>query len=292
MPLPKRILDVLRPRRRAETPLASAAPDDPGALWWFHSIDLGGGVVTAGQKSPQILAREVEGLDLPDLRGKSVLDIGAWDGYFSFEAERRGAARVVALDHYAWSVDQAFQQRLTAERVARGERVPSWDQDPELWKPETLPGRAGFDLARLRLGSHVETVVGDFMTMDLEALGTFDVVLFLGVLYHLLDPLTALRRVARLTGGLAIIETVCMVVPGWEHHALWEHFEGAELDRDPSNWWAPNAAGLEALARTAGFSTVQLKGHPAPDDPPNPGYDIHYGRAVMHAHVPSGRGER
>lgn len=240
-------------------------------------------MVTAGRKSSEVLAREFESLHLPDLRGKSVLDIGAWDGYFSFEAERRGAARVVALDHYAWSVDQALQQRRTAERVARGDPVLAWDRDPELWQPGALPGRAGFDLAHRCLGSQVEAVVGDFMTMDLGVLGTFDVVLFLGVLYHLLDPLTALRRLAQVTGGLAIVETVCVVVPGWEHHALWEHFEGAELDGDPSNWWAPNAAGLEALARTAGFATVELKGHPGPSDPPNPGYDLHYGRAFMHA---------
>ncbi|MGH9129979.1 MAG: class I SAM-dependent methyltransferase [Acidimicrobiales bacterium] len=262
------------------------APDDPAALKWFHSIDLGDGVVTAGNKSVQVLAREVEALNLPDLAGKSVLDIGAWDGYFSFEAERRGAARVVALDHYAWAVDQALQERRTSERVARGESLPSWDQDPELWRPDTLPGRAGFDLARRRLGSHVEPVVGDFMTMELESLGTFDVVLFLGVLYHLRDPVLALRRLAQLTGGMAIIETVCMVVPGWEHHCLWEYFEGAELDGDPSNWWAVNAAGLGAMARTAGFSAVRLKGHPALHDPPNPGYDLHYGRAVMHADAP------
>lgn len=240
--------------------------------------------MTAGAKPADLLAREVDALNLPDLSGKTVLDIGAWDGYFSFEAERRGAARVVALDHYAWSVDQALQQRRTSERVARGEPIPSWHEDPELWQPEALPGRAGFDLARRRLASRVEPVVGDFMTMDLDALGTFDVVLFLGVLYHLQDPLAALRRLAQVTGGVAIVETVCMVVPGWEHHALWEIFEGNELDGDPSNWWACNAAGLVAMMRTAGFPTVELRGHPAPDDPPNPGYDLHYGRAFAHAH--------
>jgi tRNA (mo5U34)-methyltransferase len=261
------------------------SPEDPETIRWFHSIDLGGGVVTAGIKSLETLTREADALNLPDLTGKTVLDIGAWDGSFSFEAERRGAARVVALDHYAWSVDQALQHRRTIERMERGEPLPTWDQDPELWQPETLPGRAGFDLARHRLGSQVEAVVGDFMTMDLEVLGKFDVVLFLGVLYHLFDPLEALRRLTRVTGGVAIIETVCMVVPGWEHHALWELFEGTELDGDPSNWWATNAAGLEALARTAGFSVAEMKGHPVPNDPPNPGYDLHYGRAVMHAHT-------
>ncbi|MGH9075273.1 MAG: class I SAM-dependent methyltransferase [Acidimicrobiales bacterium] len=245
---------------------------------------MGGGVVTPGLKSADRLALEVDALNLPDLTGRSVLDIGAWDGYFSFEVERRGASRVVALDHYAWSVDQALQRRRTQEREARGERVPPWHDDPELWQPDQLPGRAAFDLARRRLGSRVEPVVGDFMTMDLASLATFDVVLFLGVLYHLQDPFVAMRRLLEVTRGVAILETVCVVVPGREDHQLWELFEGDELDSDPNNWWAANAAGLAGMCRAAGFTTVELKGHPASDDPPNPGYDLHYGRAVLHAH--------
>jgi tRNA (mo5U34)-methyltransferase len=72
------------------------------ALGWYHPIDLGQGVVTRGLSA---------GPDLgPDraarlLRPESVLDIGAWDGYYSFQAERLGASRMVALDHYVWGVD-------------------------------------------------------------------------------------------------------------------------------------------------------------------------------------------
>ena len=71
--------------------------------YWWHSIDLGQGVVTKGAKTPETLQYELESLRLPDLRGKTVLDIGAWDGFFSFEAERRGARHVVALDHDVWT---------------------------------------------------------------------------------------------------------------------------------------------------------------------------------------------
>jgi hypothetical protein len=68
--------------------------------FWFHSIDLGQGVVTPGaMKSAALLSEENKHLHLPNFRGKSVLDIGAWDGYYSFLAERGGASRVVALDH-------------------------------------------------------------------------------------------------------------------------------------------------------------------------------------------------
>ncbi|HUT33828.1 MAG TPA: hypothetical protein VNE39_10125 [Planctomycetota bacterium] len=74
--------------------------------YWWHHIPLGHGIVTPGhQGGPGINGTQqtLERLHLPeDLTGKSVLDVGAWDGAFSFEAERRGAARVLATDRYAW----------------------------------------------------------------------------------------------------------------------------------------------------------------------------------------------
>jgi tRNA (mo5U34)-methyltransferase len=265
------------------------AGDRQGLNWdsmpWFHSIDLRDGRVTSGIKSPERLRFELDALNLPDdLTGLSVLDIGAWDGYFSFEAERRGAARVVALDHYAWALDWPAQRRYMADCKERGVAPQPFDQVDGLWRADDLPGRAGFELARSSLDSRVEPVVGDFMTMDLSTLGTFDVVLFLGVLYHLEDPLRTLRRLRRVTAGLAIIETVCAVFPAFEHKQMWEFFETDELDGDPSNWWAPNAAGLAGGCRAAGFQTVELKRHPGPLEPPAPGYEFHYGRAIVHAH--------
>src|SRR6476619_3020009 len=68
---------------------------------WFHSIELAPGLVTPGRDPT---AGGVQALQLPEsLSGRSVLDGGAWDGYFSFEAERRGASRVLATDSFAWS---------------------------------------------------------------------------------------------------------------------------------------------------------------------------------------------
>ena len=95
---------------------------------WFHTIDLGGGIVTPGRdESP----RKLGWIGLPeDLRGRSVLDVGAWDGFFSFECERRGATRVLALDGPAW-------------------------QEPA-WGPGGFGTKAGFELARRALGSSVE----------------------------------------------------------------------------------------------------------------------------------------
>jgi hypothetical protein len=66
---------------------------------WFHSIDLGEGLLTKGDKPNFILRGRADVVFRHGVAGKTVLDIGAWDGFYSFEAERRGAARVLATDH-------------------------------------------------------------------------------------------------------------------------------------------------------------------------------------------------
>lgn len=269
---------MFRSRRRSQ--LQEAV----NGIVWFHSVDLGGGVVTPGTKPNATLTRELEVIDLPALQGRDVLDIGAWDGFFSFEAERRGARRVVALDHFSWYLDHHAARRYFAECSQRGQTPQPFDRVPDIYRPDELPGRAGFELAHQTLRSRVEPVVGDFMTMDLSKLGTFDVVLFLGVLYHLRYPLEALERLVALTKEVCIIETVCAVYPGFESHAMWEFLEHDELDADPTNWWVPNRSGLTAALRGAGFSRVDVKAAPSPDAQPVADYDVHYGRAIVHAY--------
>src|SRR5258706_6059935 len=100
------------------SPAAAAASELASrvrAMRWHHRIDLGSGLVTPG------LADRLPELErtLPEMAGGSVLDVGAWDGYYSFLAERRGAARVVALDHYVWGVDLAARNVYLAECAAR-----------------------------------------------------------------------------------------------------------------------------------------------------------------------------
>ena len=104
----------------------------------------------------------------------------------------------------------------------------------------------------------METQVGDFMVLDPPAIGVFDVVFFLGVLYHLENPLEAMRRVAALTGELAVIETASVFLPGYEHESLCEFYASNELNGDVSNWWAPNARALEGLCKAAGFTRVDV----------------------------------
>jgi tRNA (mo5U34)-methyltransferase len=195
-------------------------------LKWFHTIDLGGGIVTRGvDNSPERLAR----LRFPkDLSGKSVLDVGAWDGFYSFEAERRNAARVVASDYYAW-------------------HGVGWG---------TGRGKAGFELARRALGSNVEDVDVDVLDLSPERVGSFDVVLFLGVLYHLPNPQLGLERVASVTKDLLIVETVVDMV-GIRRPAA-AFYPGRELNNDPTNWWGPNHAAVVGMLKVAGFKRVEL----------------------------------
>ena len=191
------------------------------AVRWYHTIDLGGGVVTPGvDDSPVRLAR----VQLPpSLEGKTVLDIGAWDGFFSFECERRGAARVVAADHFSW-------------------HGTGWGT------------KAGFTLAREALGSHVEDIDIDVMDLTPERVGTFDVVLFLGVLYHLRHPFLALERVASVAREYLIVETVVDLV-GFRRPAM-AFYPGRELNKDPTNWWGPNLPAVKGMLESLGFREV------------------------------------
>jgi tRNA (mo5U34)-methyltransferase len=266
-------------------PPPSAVPDDlrrrVGEVgFWWHSIDLGGGVVTPGHKTPGYHAGELQALALPELAGRTVLDVGSWDGYYAFHAERAGAARVVALDHYVWSLDLPRHRAIHDAQVAKGEVGAQPHDLPEVWDPEGLPGKRGFDLAHAELGSAVEPVVGDYATLDPETLGRFDVVLFLGVLYHLRDPLGAMRKLHALCDGVAVIETEAIALGSQPDACLWEFMGTRKHLHDPTNWWAPTRAGLEGICRAAGFSRIEPG--PVPDPQPAPGTTVPF-RAVVHA---------
>jgi hypothetical protein len=99
-------------------------------------------VVTKGVNTEAALAAEVQRLMLPDLRGKTVLDINCWDGFFAFEAERRGASRVVALDHYMWAMDLAEHYKYYVDCKERGVPPRPYHTMP-YYKPDELPGKVG-----------------------------------------------------------------------------------------------------------------------------------------------------
>jgi tRNA (mo5U34)-methyltransferase len=229
---------------------------------WHHSINLGDGVVTPGGKTPGHHHDDLVRLHLPDLTNKSVLDVGAWDGYYTFMAEGAGASRVVALDHYAWSIDFPRASDYLARRHAAGEPILAFHNVADLWDPIGLPGKRGFDLAHRVLNSCAEAIVDDFLTMDLAPLGTFDVVLFLGVIYHLQEPFRAIERLRQVTGRVAIIESEAVSFPAEPSRPLWEFVDATHFNHDPTVWWVPTAEGLHAMCRAAGFSRVEIVAGP------------------------------
>jgi tRNA (mo5U34)-methyltransferase len=229
--------------------------------FWWHSIDLGQGFVTKGEKSAALLEQELHSLSLPDLNGRTVLDIGAYDGFYSFTAEKLGAQRVVALDHYVWSIDLPRAIKQWRDNKMTKSALPPVETT-EHWQPENLPGKRAFDTAHKALNSKVEAVVDDFMTMDLSRLGSFDVTLFMGVLYHMKNPLASLERLASVTKTLAVIETHAIELFGHENMQLAEFYSSDQLNSDPSNWWGLNFAAIEGMCLAAGFRRVELVGRP------------------------------
>src|SRR5438270_7977972 len=129
-------------------------------------FDFGHGMATRNPRTQRRFRRRLRLLQIPeDLTGKTVLDIGAWDGYFSFEFERRGAKRVLAIDSFAWD-----------------------------HRPEGFPrGLDCFLLAREFFNSKVEHRRLDVHELSPDAIGTFDLVFCAGVLYHMRQPLLGLE---------------------------------------------------------------------------------------------------
>lgn len=196
---------------------------------WYHIIEVAPGVCTPGRYDPKPL---LDTMGFPaDLTGKTVLDIGCYDGFFSFEAERRGAKRVLATDRHP-------------------------------------PDHCGFAIAHKLLGSKVEYAIASVYDLSPQIHGTFDVVLFLGVLYHLRHPLLAIEKVHSVCKEYAFVETHVLddsFVHAGTHHRLidlhpvlgesplMQFYPRDELNQDLSNWFAPNVRCVELMLRTSGF---------------------------------------
>jgi tRNA (mo5U34)-methyltransferase len=209
---------------------------------WFHNIEIAPGVFTAPDHFlgdyPMVKWRAFAAAVPADLTGKSVLDIGCNAGFYAVEMKRRGAARVLGIDE-----DERYlaQARFVAEA----------------------------------LGATIE--FRNLSVYDVGALGErFDVVLFMGVLYHLRHPLLALDLIhAHVAGDLMVFQSMqrgaSTVAPVAADYDFFEtahfdepgypklHFIERDYSGDPTNWWAPNRACTEAMLRAAGF---RIEAHP------------------------------
>jgi tRNA (mo5U34)-methyltransferase len=212
---------------------------------WFHNLHLPDGSQTAPAHPlgdfPSFKWNEIAASLPEDLTGWSVLDIGCNAGFYSFELARRGAA-VTGID-----VEPLFLRQAEWAAAEFG-----------------LTGRVEFRTMQ----------VYDLARRD-EA---YDLVLFMGVFYHLRYPLLGLDIVAERVRRLMVFQTLTMPgdevetstevdrdiddrdafrAAGWPKMAFIEHrFSG-----DPTNWWAPNHAGVEAMLRSSGLKVVRRPGH-------------------------------
>jgi tRNA (mo5U34)-methyltransferase len=205
---------------------------------WFHNLHLPDGTETAPSHPlgdfPSMKWRQIAPHVPADMSGKNVLDVGCNAGFYSFEFARRGA-RVHALDINERYLEQAA---WAAERYELQDRI-------------TFERASVYSLASSRR--------------------QYDVVWFFGVLYHLRYPFLALdilRGVvrdqlylqtltcpgsgAKARRNITLDQRTCMTRPGWPRMAFIEH----ALENDPTNWWAPNGACVEAMLRAAGFRVV------------------------------------
>jgi len=214
---------------RANDPQALA--EEVRRLRWYHTLDLGGGVITNGMFDHRPV---VDKYLLPaDLSGLRCLDVGTMDGFWAFEMERRGACEVVALD-----LDDPNQLDWPAS--LRDITVKTFDETKE----------QRFNLAKEALGSRVVRVLRSAYEIDTD-LGLFDLIFSGDLLIHLKDPVTAVERMRRVCRGSAII---CNPVTRsrFNRRRPIAEFDGI----DEFQWWVFSEAGLARMIRAAGFSHV------------------------------------
>jgi tRNA (mo5U34)-methyltransferase len=201
------------------------------AIEWYHTIDLGGGIVTPGSFDHRPY---LDRFQLPDrFDGKRVLDVATFDGFWAFEFEKRGAAEVVAidLDRYG-DVDLAprARARLSNEELQR-------------------PLGRGFALAHEVLGSKVRREALSVYDLSPERLGTFDFVFCSDLLLHLKNPIKTLENIRSVTTGRAVfVDSFNPLLP----QKTIKYIGGAET----SVWWFFSLGALEQMIRDAGFDHV------------------------------------
>jgi tRNA (mo5U34)-methyltransferase len=209
---------------------------------WFHTFALASGVYTPGIARNHGYRLPVVGADR--FAGRSVLDVGAFDGFYSFLAEVRGARRVVAVDN---------EQYVGWVRARFG---------------VTLPAGAGFRAIAELLASRVEYRRMD--ALDVRELGErFDVALCFGILHRVTDPIALLQALADVLtpGGEIVLETYGSQLPG-DTPAIEVHQPGDVYARDDFVYWGFPVEGLRRLARIAGVGDVQIVDQPEIDGHP------------------------
>ena len=204
------------------------------ALDWYHTIDVGDGIVTPGVFDLRPL---VPRFGIPDrLDGRSVLDVGPGNGFFSFLFEERGAASVTTIELPSWNAHDA-----SPVLKAFYETEPSAAQNIH----------DALGLAARARGSRVQRTFVSIYDFDPAVHGRYDIVFCAAVLLHLTDPLRALYRIYSATKEVALISTPIDDEASGEPRAL---FKGTATGH---TFWLPNRTCLMQMARAACFREVE-----------------------------------
>lgn len=207
--------------------------------YWYHKIELPG--ITTPGWSP--LAPKQYGLP-KDLTGKRVLDVGGWDGYWTFEALKRGAKEVVCIDDFSDTLGS-----LTKEQR------PAWET---------------FDLCREALGYSEDVCKRTAMSVyniTEEEFGRFDVVMFFGTLYHCKYPQLALDKLSLICDGRIYIESAVLdsysvyrggIGKGYPEDVVVEFYPANQYGSNESNWWVPSLKCLGAMLSAADFKNIEI----------------------------------
>lgn len=238
---------------------------DIRSYYWYHTVELPGGLVTPGQYD---FREALPAFPFPaDMRGMRVLDIGSATGFFAFEFARRGAhvisvelPSLYALDRFP---GQDIEQILAKIRKMMGPQSAGEGGSGRHYTAEEmyfylLDGP--FEFCRKQLGLTIERCYSTVYDLTLEKIGGAADLVFMGdILLHTLNPLQALAAAAPLTRGALVLAQV--IPEATDGRAAMEYVGGDSLDSDEVSWWLPNRPCLVQLLKKLGFRRVTDAGH-------------------------------
>ncbi len=235
---------------------------DTSRYYWYHTIDLGDGLVTPGMYDYR---QTISAFGFPDdMRGMTVLDAGSATGFFAFEFEKRGARVVsvelpslVDLDRFPGQSVDGSLSKIERMIFPGGElaAMRRGDSERELYRC-LLEGP--FEFCRARLGSRVTRCYSTLYDLTAEKAGVpegFDLVFVGDVLVHTLYPLKALAALAELCRGTLVLAQMLPDGPQ-EPPAMSAYLGGADPDEDEVSWWLPNRSCLMQM-----LSEIAVRAH-------------------------------
>ena len=240
---------------------------DVSRFYWYHTVDLGGGLITPGLHDYRESVRDFQFPE--DMRGMTVLDVGSATGFFAFEFERRGA-RVVSTELSSLNEIDRFPGQSLESSLGKIERMifpdghdldclRRGDSERELYRC-LLDGP--FHFCKERLKSRVERCQSTIYDLTAEKAVVpqgFDLVFVGDVLLHSLYPLKALAAIAPLCRGtLVLAQMLPDSIP--DDPPAMAYVGGGDPEEDHISWWLPNKSCLSEMLTKLGFATVEHVG--------------------------------